>query len=301
MTVGEWLDIWLETYLGGVRPYTVLNYTQHVNNHIKPALGKVRLDKLNTHTIQQFYNDLGTAHGDKPGLSPKTIKCIHGIFHKALQQAIAIGYLHSNPTTACELPKAERKDIKPLDDDAIRAFMEAIQGHRFEVLYLVTLFTGLRRGEVCGLTWDCVDLDRGTIFINKQLQQVPGHSGEFRLTPTKNGKGRMITPAAFVVDALKRHKVRQTEARLKAGPLWQEEGLVFTDEVGHRLSPNTVYHNYKRLVASIGLPEARLHDLRHPNVKPRTKDFYPLFLNKQSSGRAHRHTPLPGWPLCEIP
>ena len=73
----------------------------------------------------------------------------------------------------------------------------------------------------------------------------------------------MITPAAFVVDALKRHKVLQTEARLKAGPLWQEEGLVFTDEVGHRLSPNTVYHNYKRLVASIGLPEARLHDLRH--------------------------------------
>ena len=263
LTVGEWLDIWLETYLGGVRPYTVLNYTQHVNNHIKPALGKVRLDKLNTHTIQQFYNDLGTAHGDKPGLSPKTIKCIHGIFHKALQQAIAIGYLHSNPTTACELPKAERKDIKPLDDDAIRAFMEAIQGHRFEVLYLVTLFTGLRRGEVCGLTWDCVDLERGTIFINKQLQQVPGHSGEFRLTPTKNGKGRMITAAAFVVNALKRHKVRQTEARLKAGPLWQEEGFVFTDEVGHRLSPNTVYHNYKRLVASIGLPDARLHDLRH--------------------------------------
>ena len=78
--------------------------------------------------------------------------------------------------------------------------MEAIQGHRFEVLYLVTLFTGLRRGEVCGLTWDCVDLDRGTIFINKQLQQVPGHSGEFRLTPTKNGKGRMITPAAFTLD-----------------------------------------------------------------------------------------------------
>jgi integrase len=73
----------------------------------------------------------------------------------------------------------------------------------------------------------------------------------------------MITPAGFVVEALKRHKVRQTEARLKAGPLWQEEGLVFTDEVGHRLSPNTVYHNYKRLVASIGLPEARLHDLRH--------------------------------------
>ena len=263
MTVGEWLDIWLKTYLNGVRPYTILNYTQHVNNHIKPVLGKVKLDKLNTHMIQQFYNDLGTVHGDKPGLSPKTVKCIHGIFHKALQQAIEIGYLRSNPTTACKLPKVERKEVKSLDNEAIQSFLKAIRGHRFEVIFLVTLCTGLRRGEVCGLTWDCVDLDRGTIFINKQLQQVPGHSGEFRLTPTKNGKGRTITAAAFVMDALKRHKVRQTETRLKAGPLCNEEGFVFTDEVGHRLSPNTVYHNYKRLAASIGLPDARLHDLRH--------------------------------------
>ena len=76
-------------------------------------------------------------------------------------------------------------------------------------------------------------------------------------------KSRTITVASFVVDALRQHKVRQTEARLKAGPNWQDEGFVFTDEVGHRLSPNTVYHNYKRIVASFGLPEGRLHDLRH--------------------------------------
>lgn len=81
---------------------------------------------------RQFYNDLGIAHGDKPGLSPKTIKCIHGIFQKALQQAIAIGSLHSNPTTSCVLPKVEQKELKPLDDEVIRAFMKAIQGHHFE-------------------------------------------------------------------------------------------------------------------------------------------------------------------------
>lgn len=141
--------------------------------------------------------------------------------------------------------------------------MKAIQGHRFEVIFLVTLVTGLRRGEVCGLTWDCVNLERGTIHINKQLQQVPGQSGNFHLTPTKNGKGRTITVASFVVDALKRCKVQQAEARLKAGPDWRDEGFVFTDEIGHHLSPNTVYYNYKRLMASIGLPKARLHDLRH--------------------------------------
>ncbi len=78
--------------------------------------------------------------------------------------------------------------------------MKAFRGHRFEVIFLVTLCTGLRHGEVCGPTWDCVDLDRGTILINKQLQQVPGHPGEFHLVPTKNGKGRMITAAAFTLD-----------------------------------------------------------------------------------------------------
>ena len=206
MTVGEWLDIWLKTYLNGVRPYTILNYAQHVNNHIKTVFGKVKLDKLNTHMIQQFYNDLGTVHGNKPGLSPKTVKCIHGIFHKALQQAIEIGYLRSNPTTACKLPKVERKEVKSLDNEAIQSFIKAIRGHRFEVIFLVTLCTGLRRGEVCGLTWDSIDLERGTIHVNKQLQQVPGQSGNFRLTPTKNGKSRTITVASFVVDALRQHK-----------------------------------------------------------------------------------------------
>lgn len=174
-----------------------------------------------------------------------------------------MGYIRFNPVESCELPRIERKEIKPLDNEKIGAFMKAIEGHRFEALYLVTLFTGLRRGEVCGLTWDCVDLDLGTILVNKQLQNVPGQPGEFRLVSSKNGKGRTIAIAPFVVEVLRRHKVQQAEARLKAGPLWQNSGFVFCNEVGEHLSPNTVYHNFKRIAASIGLPDARLHDLRH--------------------------------------
>lgn len=263
MTVGQWLDIWSRDYLGGVKPFTVLNYNQHIKNHIKPALGAVKLEALNAHTIQGFYNSLGKPQGDKPGLSAKTVKCIHGVLHKALSQAVKVGYIRFNPAESCELPRIERKEIKPLDNEEIGAFMKAIQGHRFEALYLVTLFTGLRRGEVCGLTWDCVDLDLGTILVNKQLQNVPGQPGEFRLVSSKNGKGRTIAIAPFVVEVLRRHKVQQAEARLKAGPLWQNSGFVFCNEVGEHLSPNTVYHNFKRIAASIGLPDARLHDLRH--------------------------------------
>lgn len=89
----------------------------------------------------------------------KTIKNIHGVFHEALQQAVMIGYLRVNPSEPCALPRVVKKVIKPLDDDAIRRFLEAVQGHRFELLYLVTLFTGLRKGEVLGLAWDRVDFD----------------------------------------------------------------------------------------------------------------------------------------------
>jgi len=263
MTVGQWLDIWQRDYLGGVKPFTALNYSQHIKNHIKPAMGAIKLDALNAHTIQNFYNSLGAERDGKPGLSPKTVKNIHDVLHKALQQAVKVGYLRFNPADACELPRMERKEIKPLDDEAMGAFIEAVQGHRFEAVYLTMLFTGMRRGEACGLLWDCVDLERGTIRIDKQLQNVPGKPGEFRLASTKNGKGRTITAAASVVKLLKKHRTQQIEARLKAGPLWQDKGFVFCNEVGEHLSPSTVYHEYKRIVASIGLPDARLHDLRH--------------------------------------
>ncbi|MCI2106916.1 MAG: N-terminal phage integrase SAM-like domain-containing protein [Intestinimonas sp.] len=108
MTVGEWLDIWAQDYLGGVKPFTVASYNGQIRNHIKPALGTVRLEALNAHTIQRFYNDLSKPHDDKPGLSPKTVKGVHGVLHKALQQAVMIGYIRFNPSDACTLPRMVR-------------------------------------------------------------------------------------------------------------------------------------------------------------------------------------------------
>lgn len=263
MTVGQWLDIWQKDYLGGVKPFTAQGYEKNVRVYIKPALGAIKLDALNAHTVQKFINDMGKPHEDKPPLSSKTVRNAHGVLHKALQQAVKVGYIRFNPADACELPRLERKEINPLDSDAMAAFMRAIGGHRFEAIYLTMLFTGMRRGEAFGLLWDCVDLDKGTIRIDRQLQNIPGRPGEFRLISTKNGKGRTITAAPFVVELLKKHRARQLRDRLKSGPLWQDHGYVFCNEVGEHLSPSTVYHNYKEIVASIGLPDLRLHDLRH--------------------------------------
>ena len=174
-----------------------------------------------------------------------------------------VGYLRFNPADNCALPRSTRKEIKPLDSEDISKFLKAIQGSPFEPVFLVTLFTGMRRGEVLGLTWDCVDLERGHILINKQLQNIPGKPGEYHLVPTKNSKGRMLTVAPSVVEVLRRHRAKQSEVRLRAGRLWEDSGLVFTDDLGHHLAPSTMYHHYKKIVASIGLPTARFHDLRH--------------------------------------
>ena len=254
MTVGAWLDTWTTEYLGGVKPSTVAAYKSTVKNHLKPGLGAIRLDELNAHTIQSLYNRLGDTR------SPKTVKNVHGILHKALQQAVINRYIPFNPAEACVLPRAERKELKPLDDALISAFLKAVKGHQFEDLFRVALFTGIREGEILGLCWDVVDLDKGTIHIIRQLQKI---SGEWVLVTTKNSKGRTITLAPFVVQILRTVKHQQLENRLRYGDCWEDSGFVFTNELGQHLNRHTVLKHFKKIMAQIGSPETRFHDLRH--------------------------------------
>ena len=263
MTLGEWLDIWQQDYLGGVKPFTVASYSATIRNHIKPALGAIRLEALNAHTIQNFYNGLSKTTESRPALSPKTVQNVHGVLHNALKQAVLIGYIRSNPTDACILPRKEKRQINPLDENDIRLFMGAIKGHPLEDLFTVTLFTGMREGEVLGLSWDNVDFENGVIHIVRQLQLRRGGGGQYVFAPLKNDKTRTITPAPWVMQLLRSHKAKQAAARLQAGELWEDSGLVFTNEVGHHLAVNTVFRHYKAVVTSIGRPDARFHDLRH--------------------------------------
>ena len=260
ITLSAWLATWESEYLSDVKPHTRASYHTQIVNHIVPSLGAVKLQSLKAPQIQKFYNSL--TKGDNP-LSAKTVKNIHGVLHRALKQAVDIGYIRFNPSDAVTLPRVVKKEIHPLSTEQAAAFVKAVEGHRFETLYLVTLFTGMREGEVLGLKWDCVDFDKGIILIREQLQKQKGKGGQYVFTTLKNDKTRTIRPAARVMKLLRRQKRDQALAHLKAGQHWQESGLVFTNEIGQHLTFVTVYNDFKRVVTSLGLPDVRFHDLRH--------------------------------------
>jgi len=265
MTVAEWLTIWQRDFLNNVKASTSFLYGENIRLYIDPVLGFIKLEALNTHTIQSFYNDLYKPHknGQNP-LSAKTIKNIHGVLHKALQQAVAIGYLRFNPSDACSLPRVIQKEIHPLDEVQVSAFLSAVTGHVHEHLYKIDMFTGMREGEILGLTWDCVDLAKGTVQIRQQLRREQKKGGKYYFSPPKNNKSRILTLAPSVLQAFRSQKIKQTEMQLYAGGDWNNEhNLIFTNETGGFLSYRTVYDCFKRIVASIGTPTTRFHDLRH--------------------------------------
>ena len=257
MTVAQWLDIWVAEYLNSVKPLTKHNYNKQVQKHFKPALGAVRLDALDTHTIQRFYNSLSAS-----GLSPKTVKNLHGVLHCALQQAIACDYLSRNPADACKLPKVTKPEIKPLEPDEIARLLKEAEQDDYCNLFIVAMFTGMRQGELLGLAWECVDFKSGIITVKQQLQCKDGN---YFLETPKSGKNRTILPAPIVMDALRNQLERQQKEQEQAGKMWDNQfNLVFTDALGKYLVRRTVVKHFKKISQRAGISDdARFHDLRH--------------------------------------
>jgi len=255
----DWLQIWLRDYIGNVKPATVKSYTDHVKMNIVPYIGKTQLGKLSPAMIQSMYNTLQR----EKGLSPKTIKNVHGVLHRALTQAQKMGYIRLNPLDAVTLPRIEKKQIKPMDDEDLTRFLKEIKGNPYESVFFVTVFTGLRQGEVLGLTWDCVNFEQNTLYINKQHGKVKGGK-EYVFSSLKNDKPRMIVAADGVMDVLKKQKARQQRWAELAGKAWDNaDNLVFTTELGRYLSNQTVYLAFKKVVRALDMEHVRFHDLRH--------------------------------------
>ena len=261
-TLGGWLDLWLAEYVQpSVKPLTYATYEARVRTRLKPALGNIKLTELNSTQIQAFLNDLTR----KESLSPKTVKNTHGILHKALSQALDLKYIPFNPADSVKLPRIEQKEIQPLTEEEISAFLAEIEeGEPLARLFTVTLFTGMREGEICGLSWDAVNLREGTITVKQQLCKEKEKGGQHYIAPTKNDKARTLTAAPFVMDILKQVQQAQRADHLAMGLAWQNTfNLVFTDKTGKYIVPQTALKRFKAITTKIGRPDARFHDLRH--------------------------------------
>ena len=257
-TLNEWLTTWLDNYMTDVKDSTIFTYQRDCDIYIRSELGTIPLKDLSKAKIQKWLNGLY-----QKGLSEKMVKCVFGVLHKSLADAVTFIDLAENPSDKCKLKKVPPPKLTHLENDDVQRFLREIDGKVHERLYKVALFTGMREGEVLGLTWDCVDFEEGTITVDKQLCRERSKGGAYYFSPPKDEEYRTLYVPQSVMELLKEQRRCEMEKRAEVGDLWEGKNMVFSNPTGGFLSYRTVYDCFKRVMRKLGLPGVRFHDLRH--------------------------------------
>ena len=265
LTVGEYLDRWLEDCVkplvdaGKMAHSSYVRYAGLVRNHITPSLGHRKLKNLSRAEIRKLYNNKGNR------LSPRSVDYLHVTLQKALSQAVRDELIPRTVATG-ERPRSsrQRQEIKALSPTQVRALLSGASGERNEALYEVAVHTGLRQGELLGLKWADIDLVTSRLSVRRALK-VTNHGLNFG--PPKNNASRRSVPLSkTAAAALRAHRTRQNEERLRLGELWQDHDLVFPNRVGKPMDHGNLYdREYKPLLRSAGLGDEgfTFHSLRH--------------------------------------
>lgn len=166
-----------------------------------------------------------------------------------------------NVATLADVPSVQRAEITPLTPEQAKQFLDIVQGDRLYALYVVALGLGLRKGEVLGLRWQDVDLERGALTVSSSLQRIDGQP--HLVAPKTERSRRTLELPAVVLQALREHRHRQREERIRFADEWQESGLVFTTHIGTALEGRNVTRHFHAALARAGLPRFRFYDMRH--------------------------------------
>jgi len=259
ITVAIYLDQWLAGKLS-IRASTRRSYAHHIDGYLKPYLGHVRLVDLRAGHIAAMQAEL-RANG-RPG--PTTIRLIHATLRGALNQAVRRDLLTVNPANHVEQAPAAHAAIAVWSPAQVQEFLLLTQDDRLGALYHLYAYRGLRRGEAIGLRWADIDLDAGTMRIQRQVVES-GSAIEFGPPKTKTG-ARTVSLDKETIAVLRSQRARQNTERLAWGELWSNDDLVFSNEDGTVLRPSRVSRRFERLIREAGLPRIRLHDLRHTSA-----------------------------------
>jgi integrase len=259
LRLGDYLQRWLEdSKKGSVRPVTYEGYARQLRNHLVPTLGHIKVKALTPAHLRGLYREKSDA-----GLSTRTVGYIHATIHNALKQAVNDGLVPRNAADAVKPPQLRKEEIQPLTPAQTKTLIEAVGGDRFGALYVLAVTAGPRQGEILGLRWEDIALDRSLLQVRRTLSGTKGGKPVFS-GPKSAKSRRSVKLTATAVEALKRHRERQLEEREELAGLWQDRGLVFPTRVGTPMSRhNLVNRSFKPLLKRAGLPEIRFHDLRH--------------------------------------
>lgn len=256
-TVGEWLAEWLDDVKAtdGTRPSTLDRYRQVVETHLVPGLGRVKLEKLGARDVQRFLTDRRRSR------SAGTVAKIHGVLRSALSDAVRFDLVARNVAKSVKVPAGTADERRAPTVAEVRTFLDAAADDRLVEAFVLAASMGLRRGELLGLQWSDVDLDRRVLHVRRTVQRS---GGELRVVEPKTKRSRRRLPLPRVaLDAFERQRVRQPTERETAGSAWQDGDWVFPSTIGTPLEPRNLTRSFDLARKAAGMEWLHLHDLRH--------------------------------------
>lgn len=221
---------------------TYVSYEGYLRLHIRPDLGRLKLNAITPAHIQRLYSKKLSS-----GLSSKTVHHIHAYLRRVLNEAVKWELIYRNPCDSVTPPRVEKRPPAVWSVDEAQTFLRATAEHRWHAIYLIALTTGARRGEILGMEWKNINWNKGTITIEKTVVEV---SGVATVTSPKTAKSRRtITLPAVVLDLLKDNPIK--------------EGFIFESEAGTPVHPRNLLRHFYSVLDTLDIPRIRFHDLRH--------------------------------------
>ena len=286
LTLNTFLRQWLDIHKSTLGPKTAPRYEQLARDYILPELGEIKLRELRLDAIEAHYQTL-----TKMGLSSRSVRFVHSILHKSLNDAIRRGYLSFNPVQGAILPRPDQKEMQILDEDEVMRFLIVVQGNRREALYNIAVKTGMRQGELLALKWSDLDWKRGTIRVQRQVQRIPGEGMVFRAPKTKASL-RTIQLGEQTLDTLRNQRTRLELEKAVAGERWQEHNLIFPSTVGTPMGASNLLKDFKKQLEKAKLRDIRFHDLRHTAASLMLNYGVPVLVVSKILGHSKTSTTL---------
>lgn len=269
MSVADYFDYWYEQYvIKELKRNTQLNYQNIIKKYIKPAIGAYKIQTMSIAALQKMFDKLG-----KSGLKKHTVEIIGTVVKNGFKMAVfPYQIIKDNPAIYIRMPRfalesneITRESLHLITMAQYREILELYPpAHLFHMPLVLAFNTGMRRGEVCALTWDNVDLDAGTIRINKNMTMFKGREMVIS-TPKTPASNRTIMIGQVLIDELKAKRKAQMENRIRYGILYVGNNFVCTHEDGSPVTPNSIKHFSEKIQKQINI-DFKFHSLRHTHA-----------------------------------